>query len=62
MFCKRFTKFRMIFIEKGLNILKTKVFEQLSIFNEAMIIYRKTQKVKKKKDLTETIKYHEKMG
>ena len=46
----------MIFIEKGLNILKTKVFEQLSIFNESMIIYRKTQKVKKKKDLNDKIK------
>ena len=39
MFLKRFNKFSIIF----------KAFERLSIFYVSIIIYRKTQKVKKKK-------------
>ena len=48
---KRFNKFRTIFTEKPLKFLKTKVFEvfeRLSIFNESIIMYGKTQKVKQK--------------
>ena len=38
-----------------LNFLKAKVFEKLSIFNESIIIHKKTQKVKEN-DLIETKK------
>ena len=34
-----------------LNFLKAKVFDQLSIFNEYIIIHKKTEKVKKKKKM-----------
>ena len=46
MFFKGFNKLRITSIEK-MNFLKAKVFEWLSIFNESIIIYRKTQKVNK---------------
>ena len=55
MFLKCFNKCSIIFIGKTFKFFES---EQLSIFNESIIIYRKTQKVKKK-DFIE--KQHEKM-
>ena len=54
MFFKRFNKFRIIFIDKAFKFFEKNVFEQLSIFNESIIIYWKAQEVREKKDLIET--------
>ena len=51
-FFKCFNKF-LYLNRKCLNNLKVKAFEQLSIFNWFIIIYRETQKVKKNFDLIE---------
>ena len=51
-FFKCFNKF-LYLNRKCLNNLKVKAFGQLSIFNWFTIIYRETQKVKKKFDLIE---------
>ena len=47
-FFKCFNKF-LYLNRRCLNNLKVKAFDQLSIFNGFIIIYRETQKVKKKK-------------